>query len=119
MAPKVVVYKAVASQPLINGLPGGQLLDFSAFPELQGQAVAGVYRNLGTEPEFDVTGYPEHEYKYVTDGELAIVQDGKRVSAVVGDLVYIPAGSSFRILPTIFTAVYFSARKPAFTSSKL
>lgn len=107
-----------------------------------------MYRNLGTEPEFDVDGYPEHEvrfpsldtsrmgwltssvccsqYKYVTDGELAIVQDGKRVSAVVGDLVYIPAvrlflasrrlprwrlqasdvqGSSFRILPTIFTAV--------------
>lgn len=38
-------------------------VDFSAFPELQGQAVAGVYRNLGTEPEFDIDGYPEHEVR--------------------------------------------------------
>ncbi|BGP41188.1 hypothetical protein JCM10450v2_005227 [Rhodotorula kratochvilovae] len=118
-SPKVQISKAVSAKPLINGLPGGQLLDLASFPALNGQAVAGVYRNLGTEPQFDIPGYPEDEFKYITDGELAVLQDGQRLVATVGDLVYIPKGSAFTVLPTVFTAIYFSARAPAFSESKL
>ncbi|GAA6020292.1 hypothetical protein JCM10207_003215 [Rhodosporidiobolus poonsookiae] len=118
-APKIQISKAVSAKPLINGLPGGQLLDLASFPELGEQMVAGVYRNLGTEPAFDVDSYPEHEFKYVTDGELAVEEAGQRLVATTGDLIYIPKGSKFRILPTVFTAIYFSARVPQFTSSTL
>ncbi|GAA5955407.1 hypothetical protein JCM10213_002873 [Rhodosporidiobolus nylandii] len=104
MAPKIVVHRAAASQPLLDAFPGGQMLDLSAFPELTGPMTSGVFRNLGTEPEFDVV-YPIHELKYVTEGELAVIQDGEKITATTGDLVYIPAGSEFRILPTVFTAI--------------
>ncbi|BGP17390.1 hypothetical protein JCM10213v2_005408 [Rhodosporidiobolus nylandii] len=90
MAPKIVVHRAAASQPLLDAFPGPM--------------TSGVFRNLGTEPEFDVV-YPIHELKYVTEGELAVIQDGEKITATTGDLVYIPAGSEFRILPTVFTAI--------------
>lgn len=35
--------------------------DFAAFPDTQGAAVVGVFRNHGTEPAFDVPSYPEDE----------------------------------------------------------
>ncbi|GAA5908135.1 hypothetical protein JCM8208_003700 [Rhodotorula glutinis] len=100
----IQITKGVASRPLIDGFPGGQL-------------VAGVYRNLGNVPQFDVQGYPEDEFKYVIDGEMAVVQGGEKVVALAGDLVYIPKGAAFTVLPTVFTAVYFSARAPAFTEA--
>ncbi|GAA5942248.1 hypothetical protein JCM3775_001366 [Rhodotorula graminis] len=113
----IQITKAVASQPLIDGFPGGQLLDFAAFPSSSGPATAGVYRNLGNVPQFDVAGYPEDEFKYVIDGEMAVVQGGKEMVALAGDLVYIPKGAAFTVLPTVFTAVFFSARAPAFTKA--
>lgn len=36
-------------------------VDFAAFPSSSGPATAGVYRNLGNVPQFDVAGYPEDE----------------------------------------------------------
>lgn len=85
--PQVTVHKAVLAQQLTPGLPGGSLgeptlregvqratdsfrfpliaptitADFAAFPDTQGAAVAGVFRNHGTEPAFDVPSYPEDE----------------------------------------------------------
>ncbi|GAA5921755.1 hypothetical protein JCM6882_003210 [Rhodosporidiobolus microsporus] len=103
MAPKIVLHKQLPSLELINGLPGGELLDLAAFPEIKGPVVSGFFRNLGTEPEFDVV-YPEHEFKYVVEGELAVIEDGERITAGPGDAIYFPAGSAFRILPTKFTA---------------
>ncbi|GAA5839407.1 hypothetical protein JCM9279_005930 [Rhodotorula babjevae] len=115
---QIKITKAVASRPLIDGFPGGQLVDFGAFPSLSGPAVAGVYRNLGTVPQFDVPAYPEDEFKYVIDGEMVVVQGGETLVALAGDLVHIPRGAAFTVLPTVFTAVYFSARAPTFTQTQ-
>ncbi|KWU44742.1 hypothetical protein RHOSPDRAFT_33825 [Rhodotorula sp. JG-1b] len=112
--PKVTVHRSVLAQTLIPGLPGGSLVDFGAFQHVEGAAVVGVFRNHGTEPAFEIASYPEDEFKYIIDGVLAVQQDGKRVTGVAGDIVHIPKGSKFTVLPTIFTAVYFSARSVAF-----
>ncbi|GAA6040320.1 hypothetical protein JCM8097_009420 [Rhodosporidiobolus ruineniae] len=103
MTPKLVVHRQVASASLVDAFPGGQMLDLTAFAKIKGEAVSGYFPNLGTEPEFDVV-YPVDEVKYVTSGELKVIEDGKTISAGPGDVVFFPQGSSFRILPTKFDA---------------
>ncbi|GAA5827337.1 hypothetical protein JCM11251_003771 [Rhodosporidiobolus azoricus] len=110
MAPKIVLHTDLPSLPLIAALPGHVLssfsslhLDLAAFPDIKGPVVSGFFRNLGTEPEFDIV-YPDHEFKYIVEGELAVIEDGKKITACPGDAIYFPAGSSFRILPTKFTS---------------
>ncbi|GAA5983801.1 hypothetical protein JCM10908_005932 [Rhodotorula pacifica] len=113
--PRVVVHRKVSTKPLVPALPGGALVDLFELPSLRSAAVAGFFRNYGTEPPFEVPSYPTDEFKYVTEGHLAIEQDGAKLEATVGDLVFIPAGSRFVILPTAFTAVYFTARPTEYT----
>ncbi|GAA6024008.1 hypothetical protein JCM10207_006852 [Rhodosporidiobolus poonsookiae] len=103
-SPKIVVHSQVAKQPRVKAFPGGELFDFDAFPESKGTQVLGFYKDHGSEPEFSVT-YPDDEFKYITEGELKVRQDGKEIIGRVGDVVYIPAGAHFTIIPSKFSAL--------------
>ncbi|WRT69163.1 uncharacterized protein IL334_006147 [Kwoniella shivajii] len=121
--PLVQVFHDVNALPLVNVKPGASVCDLGSAKVSDQPYTGGIFVKDELAEDLDSDSFPVNEWKYIIEGEWHMVQNGEKLIAKPGDVVFIPKGAAFLSLKKPFKAFFVTNRggvdhKP-YTKAKL
>ncbi|OCF56367.1 hypothetical protein L486_06310 [Kwoniella mangroviensis CBS 10435] len=106
----IQIFPSVNSLPLVNTKPGAWVCDLGSAEISDQPYTGGIFVKDELAQDLDSDSFPVNEWKYILEGEWHMVQNGKKLIAKAGDVVFVPKGAAFLSLKNPFKAFFVTNR---------
>ncbi|WWC98072.1 hypothetical protein V866_004962 [Kwoniella sp. B9012] len=108
--PLIQIFPSVNSLPLVNTKPGAWVCDLGSAEISDQPYTGGIFVKDELAQDLDSDSFPVNEWKYILEGEWHMVQNGRKLIAKPGDVVFVPKGAAFLSLKNPFKAFFVTNR---------
>ncbi|WWC63931.1 uncharacterized protein I303_106536 [Kwoniella dejecticola CBS 10117] len=107
---RIQIFHDVNQMPLVNTKPGAWVCDLGSAEISENPYTGGIFVKDELAEDLDSASFPVNEWKYILEGEWHMVQEGKKLIARPGDVVFVPKGAAFLSLKNPFKAFFVTNR---------
>ncbi|WWC91105.1 uncharacterized protein L201_006046 [Kwoniella dendrophila CBS 6074] len=107
---QIQIFQGVNSLPLVNTKPGAWVCDLGSAEISDNPYTGGIFVKDELAEDLDSDSFPVNEWKYILEGEWHMIQNGKKLIAKPGDVVFVPKGAAFLSLKNPFKAFFVTNR---------
>ncbi|KAK8869438.1 hypothetical protein IAR55_000002 [Kwoniella newhampshirensis] len=108
--PLIQIWHGADKMPLINIKAGSWVFDMGTSEVNENQYTGGIFIKDEFAVDLKNDSFPGNEWKYILEGEWHMIQNGEKLVAKPGDVVFLPKGTAFQSLKNPFKAFFVTNR---------